>query len=148
MINFMYENHFSEFNWFSRKFPGASKRTVVRDVSNQLYSGHVRVKDTRDTINVLQLFVEKRQFFNQNNQWLSNNNISLNRQLIVLLNSIICFSERFCDISLLVLKMRFQVFFRKQKDKGFPCDRKILMPLLSVLFNLQNHVSVFSNFVF
>ena len=68
----MCENHVSEFNWFSRKLPGASKRTVVRDVSNQLYSGHFRVKNTRDTINVLQLFVEKRQFFNQNNQWLNN----------------------------------------------------------------------------
>ena len=29
-------------------------------------------KAFKDTINLLQLFVEKGQFFNQNNQWLNN----------------------------------------------------------------------------
>ena len=33
--------------------------------------------------------------------------ISLNKQLTVVVNSIICFSVRLCDNSLLVLKMRF-----------------------------------------
>ena len=45
--------------------------------------------------------------------------------------------------SLLVLKMRFQIFsFASKNIKGFFSDRKILL-LLSVLFNLQNRVSVF-----
>ena len=56
---------------------------------------------------------------------------------------------RFCDNSLLVLKMRFQVFsFASKKVQGFSSDRKILMSLLSVLFHLQNRVSVFWNFNF
>ena len=68
----------------------------------------------------------------------------ISRQFTVVLNSIICFSVRFCDNSLLVLKMRFQVFsFASTKAQGFSGDRKILMPLLSVLFHLQNNVSVF-----
>ena len=58
----------------------------------------------------LQLFIEKRQFFNQNNQWLNNIILSLNSRFTVFLNVMICFSERFCDNSQLVLKMRFQVF--------------------------------------
>ena len=36
--------------------------------------------------------------------------ISLNSQFTVVLNGIICFSVRFCDNSLLVLKKSFQVF--------------------------------------
>ena len=56
----------------------------------------------------------------------------------------IFFSVQFRDNSLLVLKMRLQVFsFTSKKVQGFPSDRKILMSLLSVLFHLQNHVSVF-----
>ena len=39
--------------------------------------------------------------------------ISLNSQCTAVLNGIICFSARFCDKYLLVLKMR--LFFRKQK---------------------------------
>ena len=61
-----------------------------------------------------------------------------------------CFSVRFCDNSLLVIIIRLQLF-HKQKctqancftSKGFSSDRKILMLLLSVLFHLQNRVSVF-----
>ena len=61
-----------------------------------------------------------------------------------------CFSVRFCDNSLLVIIIRLQLF-HKQKctqancftSKGFSNDRKILMLLLSVLFHLQNRVSVF-----
>ena len=75
--------------------------------------------------------------------------ISLNSQFTVVLNGIICFSVRFCDNSLLVLKMRFQVFsFVSKKVQGFSSDRKILMPLLSVLFRLKNRASVFLNFNF
>ena len=56
--------------------------------------------------------------------------ISLNRQFNVVLNGIICFSVRFCDDSLLMLKMRFEVFsFASKKVQGFSGDRKILMPL-------------------
>ena len=75
--------------------------------------------------------------------------ISLNSQFIVVLDGIIYFSLQFCDNSLLVLKMRFQVFsFASKKVKEFSRDRKILMSLLSVLFHLENRVSVFWNFNF
>ena len=75
--------------------------------------------------------------------------ISLNSQFIVVLDGITCFSVRFCNNSLLVLKMRFQVFpFASKKVQGFSSDMKILMSLLSVLFHLQNCVSVFLNFNF
>ena len=51
--------------------------------------------------------LEKCQFFNQKKQL---HRISLNSQFTDVLNSIICFSVRFCDNSLLMLKVRFQVF--------------------------------------
>ena len=89
----------------------------------------------KDTIYPLQLFVEKCQLWHH---------ISLNSQLNVVLNGIICFSVQFCDNSLLMLKKRFQVFsFASKKVQGFSSDRKILMSLLSVLFHLQNLVSFF-----
>ena len=75
--------------------------------------------------------------------------ISLNSQFIVVSDGTICFFEQFCDNSLLVLKMRFQVFsFASKNVQAFSSDRKILMPLLSVLYHLQKHVSVFGNFNF
>ena len=74
--------------------------------------------------------------------------MSLNSQFVVVLDGIICFSVQFCDNSLLVLKMRFQVFsFASKKVKGFSSDMKILISLLSVLFHLQNRffkISFFS----
>ena len=70
--------------------------------------------------------------------------MSLNSQFIVVLDGTICFSVRFCDNSLLVLKMRFQVFsFASKKVQGFSSDKKILMLLLTVLLYLENRVSVF-----
>ena len=100
----------------------------------------------KDTTNSLELLVEKRQFFSRNNQ---RHHISLNSQFTVVLNGIICFSVRFCNNSLLVLWMRFQVFsFASKKVQGFYSDRKILMLLLSVLFYLQNRVSDSWNFNF
>ena len=64
------------------------------------------------------------------------------------MNSIICFSVQFCDNSLLVLKTRFHVFsFAREKVQGFSSDRKILI-LLSMLFHLQNRVSIFGNLIF
>ena len=67
--------------------------------------------------------------------------ILLNSQFTVVLNAIICLSERFSDNPVLVLKMRFQVFsFASKKVQGFSRNRKILMLLLSVLFHLQNRV--------
>ena len=105
-----------------------------------------RIGVLEDTINLLQLSVGNRQFLNQNNQW---HHISLNSQFTVVLNGIICFSVRFKDSSLLVLKIRFQVFsFTSKEVQWFSCDRKISMSLLSVLFHLQNHLSVFFNFNF
>ena len=54
--------------------------------------------------------------------------ISLNSQFNVVLSGIICFSVRFCNNSLLVLKMRFQVFsFASKKVQGFSSDRKMLI---------------------
>ena len=70
--------------------------------------------------------------------------ISLNSQFIVVLDGITCFSLRFCDSSLLVFKMSFQVFtFACKMVQGFSSERKILISLLSVIFHLQNWVSVF-----
>ena len=55
---------------------------------------------------------------------------------------IICFSVRFSDNSLLVLRMGFQVFsFASKKLQGFSSDTKILMSLLSMLFHLKNCLS-------
>ena len=74
---------------------------------------------------------------------------SLHSQIIVVLEGIICFSVRFCDNSLVVLKMRFQVFsFASKNVQGFSSERKILMSLLSVLFHLQKLLSVFWNLDF
>ena len=70
-------------------------------------------------------------------------NISLSGQFIVVWDAIICFSVRFCDDPLPVLKMYFQVFFfPSKKVQGFSSGRKILMSLLSVLFHLQNRALV------
>ena len=70
--------------------------------------------------------------------------ISLNSQFTVVLDSIICFSVRFCNKLPVVLKMYFQVFsFARRKVQGFSCDKEILMLLLSVLFHLQNCVLFF-----
>ena len=65
------------------------------------------------------------------------------------LNGIICFSIRFCDNSILVSKMSFQAFsFASKKVQGFSSDRKILMSMSSVLFHLQNCVTVFEILIF
>ena len=64
--------------------------------------------------------------------------ISLNSQFTVVVDGIICFSEQFCDNSLLVLKMRFHVFsFASKKVHG------TWVPLF---FQLQNYVPVFFKF--
>ena len=69
--------------------------------------------------------------------------ISLNSQFIVL-DDIICFSVRFCNNSLIVFS---GLSFASKKLQRFSSNRKILI-LLSVLFHLQNDVSVFWNFNF
>ena len=47
------------------------------------------------------------------------------------------------------LNMSFQVFSSANKKiQGFSSDRKILMPLLLVVFCLENRASVFFNFNF
>ena len=75
--------------------------------------------------------------------------MSLKSQFTVVLNDIIFFSVRFCDNSLLVLKLRFQVFsFASKKVKGSSSDRKILMLLLAVLFHLQNVSQFFEILIF
>ena len=75
--------------------------------------------------------------------------VALNSQFNVALNGIIYFSVQICDNSLLALKMLFQVFsFASKKVQGFSSDRKMLMPLESLLFYLQNLVSVYWNFNF
>ena len=68
----------------------------------------------------------------QSKQPMTKQHVSLNRQFTVVLNRIICFSVQFCNNSLLVLKVCFQVFsFGSKKVQGFSSDRKILMSLLS-----------------
>ena len=76
--------------------------------------------------------------------------MSLNSQFIFALDDTISFSEQFCDNSLLVLKkFVFRSFLSQAKGyKGFPVIGKLLMSLLSVLFHLEDHVSVFLNFGF
>ena len=97
----------------------------------------------------MQLFIEKCQFFNQNNQWLKNVIYPLNSQFTIVLNSTFILSVRFCNNSLLVLKIVFQVFsFASKKVQGFSSDRKISMLLYSLPFHLKNCVSVFWNFNF
>ena len=61
--------------------------------------------------------------------------MSLNSQFNIVLNDMICFSAQFCENSLLVLKMRFQVFsLASKKVQGFSSDRKMLMQLYSLFF--------------
>ena len=75
--------------------------------------------------------------------------MSLKSQFTVVLNDIIFFSVRSCDNSLLVLKLRFQVFsFASKKVQGSSSDRKILMLLLAVLFHLQNVSQFFEILIF
>ena len=65
------------------------------------------------------------------------------------MDGIICFSVRFCDNSLIVLKMRFQDFsFASKNVHGFSNDKEILMSLISVLFHLQNCVMFFKILIF
>ena len=71
--------------------------------------------------------------------------ISLNVQFLVVLDGIICYSVRFCDNSLLMLKMFFRSLASK-KILVFSSERKVLVSLLSILFHLQNPVSVFGKF--
>ena len=61
---------------------------------------------------------------------------SLNSQFIVL-DGIICFSVRFCDNSLLVLKMCFQVFsFASKKAQESSSNRKIICKTVSQFFEI------------
>ena len=64
--------------------------------------------------------------------------ISLNNQFTIVLNGIIFFPVPFCDNSLLVLKMPFQVYsFTSKKVQVFFNDRKMLLSLLSLLFEIS-----------
>ena len=106
-----------------------------------------RVKDkVKDIINPYNCWKEP--IFQSKQAMNKKHHLSLNSQFIVL-EGIICFSVQFWFNSLLVLKMRFQVFsFARKTVQGFSSHRKILMSLLTVLFHLQNAVSVFWNFSF
>ena len=54
--------------------------------------------------------------------------MSLTSHFTVVLNGIICFSVRFYDNSLLILKLRVHIFsFVSKNVKGFSSDRKTLM---------------------
>ena len=60
---------------------------------------------------------------------------------MVIFDDIICSSVRFCNNLLLMLRMRFKVFYLARKEiQGFSNDRKILILLLSAIFLLHNHV--------
>ena len=72
--------------------------------------------------------------------------ISLNSQFIVVLDGVICFSVRFCDNSLLVLKMRFQVFsFACKKVQGFSSDPQVLRYLGKHSLCLRNQPYFLAN---
>ena len=97
----------------------------------------------KDIINPYNCLLKKTNFSIKTSNDLTTH-LWLNSQFIVVLDGIICFSVRFCNNSLLMLQMRFQVFpfaskklrfFKKLSKKGFSSDRKILMSLLSVLFH-------------
>ena len=62
-------------------------------------------------------------------------NLSLSGQFIVVWDAIICFSVRFCDDPLPVLKMYFQVFFfPKQKGtRVFQWQENINVVVISTL---------------
>ena len=63
---------------------------------------------------------------------------------IIILDGITYSSVQFYNSSLLVFKLRFQVFSLScKKVQGFSIDRKLLMSLLSVLFHIPNRVSIF-----
>ena len=72
--------------------------------------------------------------------------ISLNSQFIVVLDGIIFFSVRFCDNSLLVVKMRFQVFFflsQAKSYKVFPLTRRNCdVVVISALSSLSQYFEV------
>ena len=52
-------------------------------------------------------------------------------------------------VHFIIVKNAFSGFyFSNKRVQGFSSDRKILMLFLSVLFHLQNGVSVISNFIF
>ena len=63
----------------------------------------------------MQLFIEKRQFFQSKQPMTKEHPISLNWQFTVVLNGIICFSVQFCNNSLLVFKMRLKYFLSQAK---------------------------------
>ena len=73
------------------------------------------------------------------------NNKKTSYIITVVLNGIICFSVRFCDKSLLVLKM---FFFRKQKGtRVFQWQQDVNVVVIIALSSTK-HVSVFLNFKF
>ena len=142
--------YFWKLNDFWQSYEGLSLEYCKRNIKNYVSAAIPRMKfPLMDTLNPLQLFVEKCQFFQSKEPMTKWYYISLNREFTVILNSIICFSVQFCDNSLLVLKMHLQVFsFASKKVQGFSSDMKMLMLLLSVFFHLQKCVSVFWNFNF
>ena len=73
----------------------------------------------KDTISPYYCLLKKPIFHSKKSmtKW---HHISLNSQFTVAFNGIICFSLRFCDNSLLMLKVRFQAFsFASKKVQGF-----------------------------
>ena len=75
--------------------------------------------------------------------------ILLNSQFTVVLNGIICFSVRFCDNSLLVLKMRFKVFsFASKKYDGFPVTGRYYNRCYQCLFIYKTVSQFFEILIF
>ena len=73
--------------------------------------------------------------------------MSLNSQFTVALNGIICFSARFCNDALLVLKMIFQVFYFASKNvQGFSKERKMLMFHCSFIYKTMSQFFEILNF--
>ena len=117
-------------NWFSYK---TCNHTYFQ------YRSELRIQKTLRTV------YWKTPIFQSKQPMTRKHHISLNSQFTVVLNV----SVQFCDNSLSVLKMHFQVYpFASRKVQEFSSDRKILMLLISVLFHLENVFQFFEILVF
>ena len=91
-------------------------------LAKNIVKGFLRIKKTLTTV------CRKMPIFQSKIATTKYHHISLYSQFTVVLDGIICFSARFCDDSLLALKLRFQVFsFASKKVQGFSNDRKALV---------------------
>ena len=112
-------------------------------VSNEKFVAFLQLLLSISCLNPCQKkFLKTQKFLHLTRYGSSHSHMSFKIGLLQIISiSHCCFSVRFCDNSLLVLKMVFQFFSSASKKvQEFSDDKKILMSLLSVLFHLQNDV--------